>query len=220
MINHEMTFTIHDLGSLEGEVKSALVGYCKAAFEDTMLKEAKAYTKSITLAIEDGLTYKLVAEREKERKPKTIEDTVQELGLSREAGRKILKGVQSRAYKRYHVADIKYLTGLLQSLDPALQKKAIDQIIDNRINFYQTTKEEIVTFTLAAGDLNAYHIDLWYGGLIRLLEKLNKRLAVNDTVMASLDPVQKSHLKKLSHNLHKKMDEAKTRLQPSRAKVK
>jgi hypothetical protein len=201
----EMIFTIHELSSLENEVKNTLVGCCKAAFEDELLKKSDADTRSITLAREGGLTYKLVAEREKERKAKTLEEIVRELGLSKEAGRKILKGVQSREYKRYHIADLKYMTDLLQELEPALQKKAIDQIIANRKNYYQANKEELVTFALSAGELNAYNIDLWYGGLIRLLEKLTRRLDVSDAVPASLDPVQKNHLAKLSRKLLKKL---------------
>jgi hypothetical protein len=188
--------TIADVKTLEDGEKTRLVEYCKSIFSDEALKNRAGATKSVILTREDGFQYRLVAEQEKKREMKPIESIVKELGLSREASKKLIKDFQAGKIKRYHLADIKAHSDVLEKLTPAQQKKAIDIIVANRKNFYQANKEELSLFQLGSGQAGTYLIDLWYHGLLRTLEKLEKMLQVDGDVVAEADPEQKKQLKK------------------------
>ena len=92
-------------------------------------------------------------------------------------------------------------------LTPAQQKKAIDLIVANRKNFYQVNKEELSLFQLGGGQAGAYLIDLWYHGLLRTLEKMEKMLQVDREIFAEADPEQRKQLKKYFKRAGKKISE-------------
>lgn len=204
-------FTIRDVGSLEERQKEALLEYCRAAFEDEAVRKQKGERKSITLASENGTLYKLVAEREKKSKAKTVEQMITELGLSEPASKKIVKEFKARDLKRYHITDIKYLSDLIQLMEPAQQKKAIDLVIQNRKNFYQVNKEELVLFVLAGGHTSAYNVDLWYSGALRTLEKLDRKLDIGGEALALVDPEQKKQLAKAYNRVARRYTAIKDR---------
>ncbi|HOA34775.1 MAG TPA: hypothetical protein PKV91_07595 [Bacillota bacterium] len=199
--------TIEDVKTLEDDEKNRLVEYCKSIFSDEALKKKPAATKSVILSRENSLQYRLVVEQEKKRRTKSIEDSVRELGLSGEASKKLIKDFKAGKIKRYHLADIKVHSDLLEKLTPAQQKKAIDLIVANRKNFYQVNKEELSLFQLGGGQAGAYLIDLWYHGLLRTLEKMEKMLQVDREIFAEADPEQRKQLKKYFKRAGKKISE-------------
>ena len=196
MSKYGKNFTIEDVKTLEDDEKARLVEYCKSVFADDAIDKTAAVTKSIVLTREGNLKYRLVVEEEIKRQAKSVEESIKELGLSREASKKLIKDFKSGEIKRYHLVDIKLLSDLLEALTPAQQKKAIDLIIDNRKNFYQVNKEELSLFVLGSGQAGAYHIDLWYRGLTRTLDKMEKMLRVDSDTLSGTDPEQKKQLKK------------------------
>ena len=151
-----------------------------------------------------------VVEQERKGRAKSVEESIRELGLSREASKKLIKDFKSGEIKRYHLADIKMLSDLLEALTPAQQKKAIDLIVENRKNFYQVNKEELSLFVLGSGQAGAYHIDLWYRGLTRTLDKMEKMLRVDRDILSEADPEQKKQLKKYFKRTGGKISEVNT----------
>lgn len=212
MIKKGDNLTIEDVKTLEDDEKTRLVEYCKSVFSDAALKEKPGATKSVVLTREDSFQYRLVAEQEKKRQTKSIEDSVRELGLSGEASKKLIKDFKAGKIKRYHLADIKVHSDLLEKLTPAQQKKAIDLIVANRKNFYQANKEELSLFQLSGGQAGTYLVDLWYRGLLRTLEKMEKMLGVHRDIFAEADPEQKKQLKKYLRRAGKIISEINTAL--------
>lgn len=204
--------TIEDVKTLEDDEKARLVEYCKSVFTDEAIKKTPAATKSVVLTREGSFQYRLVVEQERKRRAKSVEESIRELGLSREASKKLIKDFKSGEIKRYHLADIKMLSDLLEALTPAQQKKAIDLIVENRKNFYQVNKEELSLFVLGSGQAGAYHIDLWYRGLTRTLDKMEKMLRVDRDILSEADPEQKKQLKKYFKRTGGKISEVNTAL--------
>jgi hypothetical protein len=204
--------TIEDVKTLEDDEKARLVEYCKSVFTDDAIKKTPAATKSVVLAREGSFQYRLVVEQERKGRAKSVEESIRELGLSREASKKLIKDFKSGEIKRYHLADIKMLSDLLEALTPAQQKKAIDLIVENRKNFYQVNKEELSLFVLGSGQAGAYHIDLWYRGLTRTLDKMEKMLRVDRDILSEADPEQKKQLKKYFKRTGGKISEVNTAL--------
>ena len=202
--------TIEDVKTLEDDEKARLVEYCKSVFTDDAIKKTPAATKSVVLTREGSFQYRLVVEQERKRRAKSVEESIRELGLSREASKKLIKDFKSGEIKRYHLADIKMLSDLLEALTPAQQKKAIDLIVENRKNFYQVNKEELSLFVLGSGQAGAYHIDLWYRGLTRTLDKMEKMLRVDRDILSEADPEQKKQLKKYFKRTGGKISEVNT----------
>jgi hypothetical protein len=202
--------TIEDVKTLEDDEKARLVEYCKSVFTDEAIKKTPAATKSVVLTREGSFQYRLVVEQERKRRAKSVEESIRELGLSREASKKLIKDFKSGEIKRYHLADIKMLSDLLEALTPAQQKKAIDLIVENRKNFYQVNKEELSLFVLGSGQAGAYHIDLWYRGLTRTLDKMEKMLRVDRDILSEADPEQKKQLKKYFKRTGGKISEVNT----------
>lgn len=204
--------TIEDVKTLEDDEKARLVEYCKSVFTDDAIKKTPAATKSVVLTREGSFQYRLVVEQERKRRAKSVEESIRELGLSREASKKLIKDFKSGEIKRYHLADIKMLSDLLEALTPAQQKKAIDLIVENRKNFYQVNKEELSLFVLGSGQAGAYHIDLWYRGLTRTLDKMEKMLRVDRDILSEADPEQKKQLKKYFKRTGGRISEVNTAL--------
>ncbi len=202
--------TIEDVKTLEDDEKARLVEYCKSVFTDEAIKKTPAATKSVVLTREGSFQYRLVVEQERKGRAKSVEESIRELGLSREASKKLIKDFKSGEIKRYHLADIKMLSDLLEALTPAQQKKAIDLIVENRKNFYQVNKEELSLFVLGSGQAGAYHIDLWYRGLTRTLDKMEKMLRVDRDILSEADPEQKKQLKKYFKRTGGKISEVNT----------
>lgn len=204
--------TIEDVKTLEDDEKGRLVEYCKSVFTDDAIKKTPPATKSVVLAREGSFQYRLVVEQERKGRAKSVEESIRELGLSREASKKLIKDFKSGKIKRYHLGDIKLLSDLLEKLTPAQQKKAIDLIVANRKNFYQANKEELSLFQLGGGQAGAYLIDLWYHGLIRTLEKMEKMARVDREIFSEADPEQKKQLKKYFRRAGKMISEIKPAL--------
>ncbi len=204
--------TINDLGTLAEDQKSLLLEYCRSAFADKALAGQKTSRKSIILAQENRYTYKLVAESNEKRPVKTVEKTVEELGLSPEASKKILKGYRDRDIKKYQIADIKYLSELIQMLEPAQQKKAVDLIVQNRKDLYHVNKEDVVMLLVGANRVNPYFAEVWYNGIIRLLEKINHKTAVEKKFLSEIDPLYQKDLKRKLKTASARLDELRQKI--------
>ncbi len=204
MVTGETTITLDDVKTLTEIDKAALKEYVRNVFADDTVSKVKSGSKSVLLATEDKLSYKLVAQQHHAAPARTVEESVKGLGLSEAANKKLVKGVQSRDYKRYHLSDVKYIADLISDLEPGQQKKAIDVVIENRKNLYQVNKEDVVLFLLAGGSAGQYHLDLWYSGIMRSLQKLSGKVEVNSEAPTALDPTQQKELKRKMRNLLKK----------------
>jgi len=194
---------LDDIESLDDTAKDSLREYARLVFEELSAPQSKAYRKTVILDNENDLTYKLVAERNVTRPARSVEEVIKGLGLCKEATAKLVRGIKARKYKRYHLDDIKYVSDIIASLEPAQQKKAIDIVIENRKELYQVNKEDLVLFLLETGDNSSYHLDLWYSGIIRSLQKLSRQTGIGSEVLASLDGSQKKELKKKLRQVHK-----------------
>ncbi|HOL17021.1 MAG TPA: hypothetical protein PLY40_01900 [Bacillota bacterium] len=204
--------SIKDLGTLAEDEKNLLLEYCRSAFADKALARQKTSRKSITLAKDNQYTYKLVAEIDDKRPVKTVEKAVGELGLSAEATKKILKGYQDRDIKKYQIADIKYLSELIQMLEPAQQKKAVDLIVQNRKDLYHVNKEDVVMLLISANQVSPYFAEVWYNGMIRLLEKINRKTAVEKEFLNEIDPIYQKDLKRKLKTASARLDELKQKI--------
>ena len=182
---------LEDIESLDDLAKDSLREYARLVFEELSTPQSKSYRKTVILDNEKDLTYKLVAERKATGPARSVEEVIKGLGLCKEATSKLVRGIKSRKYKRYHLDDLKYIYYFIASLDPAQQKKAIDIFIDKRKDLYQVNKEDLVLFLLDTGDNSSYNLDLWYSGIIRALQKLNHKTGVSAEAPASLDGSQK-----------------------------
>ena len=76
--------TIEDVKTLEDDEKARLVEYCKSVFTDEAIKKTPAATKSVVLTREGSFQYRLVVEQERKRRAKSVEESIRELGLSRD----------------------------------------------------------------------------------------------------------------------------------------
>lgn len=212
MMDRKDFVSIDDLSTLAAREKEALVKYCKAAFADDAILKLNVSKKSIMLAQEEKVTYKLVAEQEEKRAVKTVEEAVNELGLSNEAGKKIIKGYKSREIKKYHINDIKYLSDLLQMLHPAQQKKAVDIIVQNRKELYHINKEDVVLLLVTENRISPYFAEVWYNGFIRALEKMNRKITVEGDLLSAVDPIYHKDLKRKLKTAADKLDNFKNKL--------
>lgn len=77
-------------------------------------------------------------------------------------------------------------------------------VIQNRKDFYQANKEDIVPLLLASGVTSQYLLDLWYSGVLRAVKKFCEKAGTNADVLGLLDSQQKAELKRRIRVLSKK----------------
>lgn len=205
MVYKETVLPLDNVTSLDQTEKKVYVGYTMMIYQDEKLKTKKSPVKNVPLYEQDGWAYKLTARNLENNTTKTAADKVKECGLSDSASKKVLNKVEKKEARQYQIDDIKKVSSILENLTPKNQEKAIELVLENRKEFHQVNKEDVVIIALGEGFSNSYYIDLLYGGLVRAIERLMSKLSLDPAVYKQLDPVQKKNLKKLLGQLKKKL---------------
>ena len=65
---------------------------------------------------------------------------------------------------------------------------------------------------VSANRVNPYFAEVWYNGMIRLLEKINRKTAVEKEFLSEIDPLYQKDLKRKLKTASARLDELKQKI--------